>query len=67
MKGFFRKLFLLLVLYSVMKAELQKLGHFYFTCDGQNTQAQTNRAVVTAELEACKKMESTHLRVPLML
>jgi len=31
MEEFFRKLFLLLVLYSAMKAKLQKSGHFYFT------------------------------------
>lgn len=31
MEEFFRKPFLLLVLYSAMKAKLKKLGHFYFT------------------------------------
>lgn len=41
MKGFFRKLFLLLVLYSVMKAKLQKLGHFYFIYVIGKTQAHT--------------------------
>lgn len=67
MEEFFRKPFLLLVLYSAMKAKLKKLGHFYFTYVTGKThrcaRTHTHRAIITAELESPKKQENTHLRI----
>lgn len=66
---FCRKPPLLLVLYSAVKAKLQKLGRFYFTYVTGKALRRTHahRAIVTAELEALEKQENTHLRILLML